>query len=1661
MPVLLLPLSAHEPALLAALAGRYAALLAGPGAPDVIDVCFTAAHCSDHRDHRLAVVGSTADELGAGLLSAIRGEPARGVATGSRTPGDDASVVFVFAGQGPQWCGIGQDLLRSEPVFAEAIAACDAAMRPHAPWRLLEELAASEDRTRLGETEIAQPLLFALQMGLAALWREWGVEPAAVIGHSHGEIAAAHSAGILDLETASRIAVARGRLMQRATGIGAMAALTIDASEAEHIAADSRGLLSVAAMNGPRSVVLSGDSKALGAALASLAVRGIGHTKLPVDSARHSAQMEPIRKELERELGGMKAGSGTIPLYSTVTGTLHDGRAMNAAYWGRNVRDTVRFTSAIQTAAARGLRTFVEISPSPALRWHIEESLVSSGGGRVATSLRRGRTGRSALLAGAAELYAAGASLRWKGIQPNGREVDVPLHAAEPHLPAAAPHARRVDFMSLEPGERRAAIARAVRDEVAAILELPTAGDVDPARNFFAAGMDSLMAVELKSRLERAVLPSLPPNLTFSHPSANALVEYLTEAIATRANSGDGIAHSSPGASPMRRLPRDGDLPLSFGQERVWFLEQLQPESLAYNSLRRIGLSGVLDSELLRKSVEAIVARHEVLRATFPSVDGAPVERIGPSIRWPMPLIDLRTLQEVAREDEASRLTRAAAKTPFDLATGPLVRTLLVRMTDERHILVLTIHHIISDEWSTDLFLRELAAFYDGFLTKAPPALAELPVQYADFAQWQREWLTGDIYESYRAYWADKLAGPLPTLELPSDGPVPAETAQEGRTRNSSIDATVLRGLRDFSRREGVTLYTTLLAALSVLLHRYTAQDDVVVGSYVAGRSRNEVDPLIGFFVNTLALRTDLSGDPTFRDALLRTRDVVLGAQAHADFPYEKLVEELRPERNLRRNPFFQVDFNLHGYRAGAESVSSGLRFESLPYLEYHATTDGLTFTAFDRKDTLDLAITYDPQLFDAQTVARLDAHFNCLLAGIVANPDMHVSTLPLSSPSERRLLLVDFNSSEVTFPGEKCFPGYFEEQVRRTPDAIAVEDDAGTLTYAELNARANSIAGKLVAAGVGPDRPVALFGERGRMLLTWILATFKAGGVYLPLDPRHPPSRHASILLQSGTAVALVADELRAQLDEAVVALPARSRPRTFTVGDLAEDAVAAGDLPPRSHPDDLAYIIFTSGSTGSPKGAMVPHRAMLNHFWSKVRWYGIAPTDVILQSAPQAFDISIWQLLAGLLAGARIRIAADVVAAEPERLFSLIEQAGVTIAEMVPSFLRAYLDEPARTPRREVSLDHLRWLMLGAETLSPELCRRWFVRHRGTPVVNAYGPSECADDVTRHAITDGPGDNTLRVPIGRPIDNVRVYIVDQHLALSPHGVVGELCVGGACVGRGYVNDPERTAASFVADPFTAAPGARMYRTGDRARFRHDGTIEFLGRADRQVKIRGHRIELGEIEGVIERHPGVRESVVRVWPGPQGPRLVAYVVVVDPAKAIVDEDLRAHVRTALPAYMAPDSFIALAALPLSPNGKLDRNALPAPELPPAAGAITPRTDAEATVARIWAEALGVERVGIHDNFFALGGHSLIAARVASRLREAFGFDVPLRRMFELQTVVELAARLAMDAASAPAGERPSIAGTSGGPTLGRASREAFRRTVPPDNRSSGNGEPA
>ncbi|HVR95472.1 MAG TPA: amino acid adenylation domain-containing protein, partial [Thermoanaerobaculia bacterium] len=929
-------------------------------------------------------------------------------------------------------------------------------------------------------------------------------------------------------------------------------------------------------------------------------------------------------------------------------------------------------------------------------------------------------------------------------------------------------------------------------------------------------------------------------------------------------------------------------------------------------------------------------------------------------------------------ESEALRLAREEAGRPFDLERGPLLRLALLRLGGQEHVLLLTMHHIVSDGWSMGVMLREIAALY------ADSSLPGLPVQYADFAVWQRAWLQGAVLEARLSYWRRQLAGAPGLLELPLDRPRPALQTFRGAALNLALSPALSAAVHELCRREGATPFMVLLAAWAALLGRHAGQEDVLLGTPIAGRNRQEIEGLIGFFVNTLVLRADLASPLDFTALVRQVRGTSLDAYAHQDLPFERLVEELAPERGLSHSPLFQAMFVLQNAPLSALSLP-GLTLRPLEAGSGRALFD-LTLTLQERGDGVFLGeLEHNADLFDGSTAARLWDRFTALLEAAAASPGLLLAELPLLPAAERHQALAEWNDTARPLPGG-CLHERVALQAERRPDAVAVSFEGQALSYGELERRANRLAHHLIGLGVRPEDRVGLRLERSPEMVVGILGVLKAGAAYVPLDPDLPAERLALLAEDSAARVVLTSESCRQIAD----------RPDTAP----AVTAVTAA----AARPDQLAYVLFTSGSTGRPKGVMVPHRGVVNRLAWGEEAYRMEPDDVVLQKAPFSFDISGWEICAPLLAGARLALAAPGGHRDAAYLARAVAEHEATLVDFVPSMLAIFLEEPGLA-----QCVSLRQVFTGGDVLSPALRDRYLERLPGVPLDNQYGPTEISIDTSRWVCGPGP------VSIGRPIANARLYVADRRLRLQPPGVAGELLVGGVGVTRGYLGRPDLTAAAFVPDAFGGETGSRVYRTGDLARLLPDGNLEFLGRIDHQVKVRGFRIELGEIESVLSRHPQVRECAVTVW---NGAFLAAYVV-----GSAEESALRTFLAGQLPEYMVPAVFVPLEALPLSPAGKVDRRALPAPERTRFEEEhAAPLDPVEELLAGIWSEVLGLERVGAHDDFFALGGHSLLATQVVSRMRAVFGVELPLRRLFEASTLAELAraVRESQDGVQAP-----------------------------------------
>ncbi|MFJ2031590.1 amino acid adenylation domain-containing protein [Streptosporangium sp. NPDC087985] len=1095
--------------------------------------------------------------------------------------------------------------------------------------------------------------------------------------------------------------------------------------------------------------------------------------------------------------------------------------------------------------------------------------------------------------------------------------------------------------------------------------------------------------------------PSLqPPPRTSSAAARRALLEQRLRRRATAT-----VARRPEGTAP----------PLSYQQERVWFMEQFAPGTSQYNIPVPMRLTGELDLDLLREALQTLPARHEALRMRFPAdSDGRPTIEVEPAVTVP--------LRVVTADDEAAAqaLIDEAATEPFDLADGPLLRALLVRLADDDHRLLVTTHHIVGDGWSVDLLLRDLAAAYHALRAGGRATLPDLPISYGDFAHWQRQTQTGPELDRRLAFWSDRLTG-VPALELPADRPRPATQVFDGDWHIVEIDAELTGAINRFCRERNATLFMTLLAAYQVLLARHSGQDDFAVGSSSAGRSLAELENVVGMFVNMLPMRARLGDDPTFDELLERTRVGVLDAFDHAEVPFEQLVNALGVSRDVSRSPVFQAMFALQNYQMGriADAGSSDLRITWLP-MDLRATRFDIELHVIEVADGLIAKLVYNTALFDGATVARMANRFVTLLRAIVTAPATRVSELPILDADEQTLLLDTWNDTGAALDEGATLHGLIEDQAGRTPDAAAVTFEGRHLTYAELNGRANRVAHRLRELGVGPETLVGVYAERSAELVVALLGVLKSGAAYLPLDPEYPADRLAFMINDAAAPVVLTQGHLRATVPTTDAAILDLDEP-----GEWA--GRPTGDPRPPVTSGNAAYVIYTSGSTGRPKGVPNTHRGIVNRLEWMQRTYRLGDDDVVLQKTPAGFDVSVWEFFWPLLAGARLVLAKPGGHKDAAYLRDLLITENVTTAHFVPSMLAVFLadDEEAAA-----DCTGLRRVICSGEELPVATAATFTAVLPHCELHNLYGPTEAAVDVTSwHCAPEAVAD-AITLPIGTPIANMRLYVLDRHGNPTPIGVPGELHIGGVGVARGYHRRPALTAERFVPDPFGAVPGARLYRTGDLARRRRDGNLEFLGRIDHQVKLRGLRIELGEIETALRDREDVTEAVVVVREDiPGDKRLVAYLTT--PGGADVDlAELRLALKQGLPDYMVPTAFVTLDTLPLSPNGKLDRAALPAPQATRDATAelVEPETATERMLAGIWTEVLGLEQIGVHDDFFDSGGHSLLATQVVARIRKASdgsGRPVGVMDLFQNRTIRELA--VFIDGGTSDAGPQPLL----------------------------------
>ena len=1108
-------------------------------------------------------------------------------------------------------------------------------------------------------------------------------------------------------------------------------------------------------------------------------------------------------------------------------------------------------------------------------------------------------------------------------------------------------------------------------------------------------------------------------------------------------------------------VSRNQDLPLSFAQQRLWFLDRLEGGNSTYNLPLTLEITGNLNITALEQAIREIFRRHEILRTRIAIVNDQPIQVIDPEItleiNFNLPLTDLQSLPSAAKLTTVKQLATQEGDKPFELIDGRLVRFHLWKLSGQSHVLLINMHHIVSDGWSMGIFIQELSAFYQTFDSGSATCkdvacyvstgLPELSIQYADFAVWQQQYLQGEVLEKQLKYWKQQLADAPPLLELPTDRPRPAVQSFRGGVVEFQLDSDLTESLKNLSQKSGVTLFMTMLAAFVTLLFRYSSQDDICIGSPVANRNRKEIEPLIGFFVNTLVLRFQLGENFSFSDLLNLVKKVAADGQTHQDVPFEQVVEALQPQRNLSYSPLFQVLFDLQ-YDSMEQLEFPGLTVNPLQ-TEIVTSKFDLSLVIEDKRNYLRGWWEYSSDLFNVDTINRMTGHFQTLLTAIVANPEESISTLPLLTPKEQHQLLVEWNSQKSDFPRDRCIHELFESQVKRTPEHIALEFGSETLTYQELNRRADLLAHHLRTLGVKVDVLVGLCVERSVEMIVGLLGILKAGGAYLPLDPTYPRERLAHMVHDSGVSVLLTQQKL-------VNLLPKSSAKVVYLDRDIiCRDATCrVSTVVSKVKPNNLAYIIYTSGSTGKPKGVMVSHQAIVNHATAAIAEYGLTNRDLVLQFASFSFDVALEEIFPTLLSGGTLVMRPAEIFSSFADFSRFIEQKSLTVVNIPTPYWQEWVLEISQG--KSTIPRNLRLLVTGSEQVLPERLALW-QKLVGDRVmwINAYGPTEATITATVYKPeTSSKHSYNNSVSIGRPIANTEIYILDKHLQAVPIGVPGELHIGGVGLASGYLNLPELTEQKFIQNPFLKSKEAeqninykllpithyllpitnsKLYKTGDSVRYLSDGNIEFLGRIDNQVKIRGFRIELGEIEALLAQNSLVRASAVVVREDQSGNKqIVAYIVPnkqslkncarysqsetenKNEKKNIIQSQIRGFLKQKLPDYMVPAIFTILDELPLTPNGKVNRRALPTPSVSQPDNLVHPRTDTEKTVAKVWSDVLGIKQISIDDNFFELGGHSLRATQVMSRLQEAGKFktklELPLRYLFEEPTIAGLAA---------------------------------------------------
>ena len=1523
----------------------------------------------------------------------------------------DPRVVFMFPGQGSQRVNMGAELYRDEPVFRETLDHCLAVLRPLLGWDMRnvlypavgQEVSAEE---QLLQTRITQPALFAIEYSLARLWMSWGIKPSAMIGHSVGEYVAACLADVFSLDEGLTLVARRAELIQQQPR-GAMVAVRLPEAEVRPLLENG---LSIAAINSPASCVVSGTFAAIESFEQRLKHAGIVHTRLHTSHAFHSAMMTPVLEPFTETLKKIALRAPQIPYISNVSAQWATAaQTADPHYWATHVRQTVRFADSVGLLLKESHAVLLEVGPGQALAGLARQHPTRTRQHTIVSSLPSAENrDLDDVLSALGRLWIAGVTVDWPTFYgaERRRRLSLPTYPFERKRhwikPERSSISAKGNVLSAaaqfgdgdsEPPQTGTSSALPTASGTQTLTDLKNLlanlsgkaiGDEDVGTTFVEMGFESLFLTQVSAGIAKKFGVRISFRQLLGELSTlDTLAKHLERELKnSRAVGGNGDA---PKLLAPARATTTVSVPLTEAQRELWLAAAMSNEaSCAFNQSYTLRLRGPLRRELLERALQALVDRHQGLRATFsPAGD---FQYIAPQLTITPVFDDLASIATSERETQLTTALTEEAARPFDLVNGPVLRMRIVKLYEQQHVVILTVHHLVCDGRTIDLLVHELGELYSAECEGKSCQLAPAHTLSA-YAEQEIRQQQGPDRAAAEAYWLKRFAHEAATLELPCDRSRPPVKTFRGGRVTLKVPPPVYAAAKQAGKRHGCTLFTTLIAGYYALLYRLTGQEDVVVGVPMATPGSEAYDRLVGHSVNFLAMRVPVSGELAWSEFMQNVKRLAADAYEHRHVTYASLIQKLKLDRDRSRMPLISVGFNLghrqlYGQFFGLQ-VETGFNPHSFTNLDLN-----LDFVADD--ETLELDCIYNLELLDPETVQRWMNHFLTLLEAAATNPAQTIGTAPLLTERERQQMLVDWNRTEMDFPHEGCVHHLVEAQAVSTPASVAVVADERRLTYAELNTRANRLAHRLRSLGVGPETLVAICVDRGVDMTAGLLAILKAGGAYVPLDPGYPKERIAFILEDAKVPVLLTQSAITA-------ALP-KNAARVIELDKVDLSGESGDNLAAIATADNLAYVIYTSGSTGKPKGVQISHRAVINFLTTMRREPGLTAEDVLLAVTTLSFDIAGLELWLPLTTGARVVIASREAAADGAALAMLLSKSGATLMQATPSTWRLLLQAGwAGKPLRKI--------LCGGEALPPNLAEQ--LAALPCEVWNMYGPTETT--IWSAACRVQPG---ARVVLGKPIANTRFHIVDDRLQPRPIGVAGELLIGGDGLARGYLNRPELTAEKFIADPFRSDAGARLYRTGDLTRYLPDGNVEFLGRIDFQVKLRGFRIELGEIETVLRAHPAVKEAVVTVQEDERHEkRLVGYVI---PANERVPTatELRNHLQSQLPDYMVPSSFVVLSGLPLTPNGKINRKALPAPDQSrPELGEpfVAPRDPLEQQLVNLWEDIFDVERIGVRDNFFDLGGHSVTAVRLFAHVKKLTGKNLPLVTLFQAPTIEQLA----------------------------------------------------